>query len=80
MAAKLVDQPLEFFEVEAEHPADQAERINIFALVASRAADRLNRQAGDGDPNADIYQATPRSAQRGRRRKQTASRRLLMFS
>ena len=51
----LVDQPLEFLEVEVEHPADQSERINVFALVASRAADRLNRQAGNGDPNVPIF-------------------------
>ena len=51
----LVDQPLEFLEVEVEHSADQAECINVFALVASRAADRLNRQAGDGDPDVPIF-------------------------
>ena len=38
------DELFEFRHVEVEHPRDQAERVNVLALVLGRAADGLDGQ------------------------------------
>jgi len=43
---------LQFRHVEVEHPRQQAERVNIFALVLGRAANGFDRQRGNR--NADV--------------------------
>ena len=53
LAAKaLGNQFFQLRHVEIEHPRNEAERVNVFALVLGRAADGLDRQRGNG--NADV--------------------------
>ena len=51
-AETFADQFFQFRHVEIEHPRDEAERVNVFALVLGRAADGFDGQRGNG--NADV--------------------------
>ena len=53
LAAKTLGNELfQLRHVEIEHPRDQAEGVNVFALVLGRAADGFDGQRGNG--NADM--------------------------
>ena len=50
-AKALFNQLAEFRYIEVEHAREQAEDVNIFALLFAGAADGFNRRAGHGNPD-----------------------------
>ena len=64
------DELFELRHIEIKHPRDQAERVNVFALVLGRAADGFDRQRGNGDADVMILLFPFRlGLRRGRNRK-----------
>ena len=48
------DELLELADVEIENFCEQAERVDVFALVLRSAADRFNGEGGNGDADVAI--------------------------